>query len=312
MNDKKGSKGLSALISEAISKDGPKHRLLEIPANKLRPIQGQDRKSFDPQKLEELASSFRDRIAEGKLPNVEPLLVKPADEAGMYDIEGGERRWRAAELIDYVGPLLCQVTSGEGSTGLSDEMFLSNFARENLNPIELSNAIGARLDAGVWDRKKAMSLTGLEKGRLARILRLREMPKDVQQVCIDGVRTDPAFLLELAKASVEERQRHISKLRDGSFSAVDATLLKSQNAEKKAGANNEGAAVRKPTKLSLKAAHLRAVARESTSIRKALKGECQARFKHSNLDSVTDGEFVEMFASSLDSWAGSTAPAEDA
>lgn len=298
------SKGLSGLMKEARARDGAKHKLLEIPVNKLRPTPGQDRKEFDQEKLESLGSSFRSRIAEGKLPNIEPLLVTPSDEEGIYNIEGGERRWRASQLIGYTGSLLCQVTTVESTNGLSDEMFLSNFAREDLNPIELSNAIGQRIDAGLWDRKKAMELTGYDKGRMARILKLREMPEDVQQLCIDGIRTDAVFLLDLSKLEASERQGHIEKLRDGSFTSVDSTLMKSQVAEQRAtAAKKPEAKTRKPTKLSLKAAHLRAVVKQSTPIRKALKAECQARYKHSNLDGVTDGDFVEMFAASLDSWA---------
>jgi len=299
-----GSKGLESLLKTAKEKSGAVAKLQEIPVALLFPIENQDRKHFDPAKLEELASSMRERIAQGKLPNVEPLSVYQENDS-RYLIEGGERRWRAAKLLNYDGPMLCLVSYSTDENELSDIMFLSNFGREDLNPIDLSNALGDRIDSGNWDRQKAMAMTGLSKSSLSKILRLRELPLDVQQLCIDGVRTDREFLIDLARLPDEGRQEYIQKIRDGSFNSQDQEILKNKLSEVPTASGNKkaaGSGTRKPTKLSLKAAQLRQIAGNSTPIRKAIKAQCKSRFKHANLSLVTDGEFVDMFAASISDW----------
>lgn len=300
-----GSKGLTSLLSEAKEKSGTVGVLKEIPVRFLFPIENQDRKHFDPQALEVLAASFKQRLSENKLPNVEPLNVCRESEH-RYLIEGGERRWRAAKLINYDGPLLCQVSYSSDKNELSDVMFLSNFGREDLNAIDLSNALGDRIDSGMWDRQKAMSMTGLNKSTLSKILRLRELPEDVQKLCIDGIRSDKDFLIELGRLPDQVRQQYIHKLIDGSFSPEDLAQMKKDvvqaptaSGQKKA----EAAISRKPTKLSLKAGALRIIAEQSSQIRKAMKAKCQSGHKHSNLDSLNDGEFVEIFADAMITWA---------
>lgn len=304
-----GSKGLNSLLSEAKEKSGTVGILKEIPVRFLFPIENQDRKHYDPDALEVLAASFKQRISENKLPNVEALNVyRESDER--YLIEGGERRWRAAKLINYDGPLLCQVSYSTDKNELSDIMFLSNFGREDLNAIDLSNALGDRIDCGMWDRQKAMSMTGMNKSTLSKILRLRELPEDVQKLCIDGVRSDKDFLIELGRLADQQRQEYVRKLNDGSFTPDDHAKMKKDLVQAPTASGQkktEPATSRKPTKLSLKAAALRIIVEHSSQIRKAMKAECQAGHKHSALDSLTDGEFVEIFAASMASWV----PASD-
>lgn len=305
------SKGLKEMLQTAKSPASAGAALLKIPVGELHPIETQDRKTFDPQKLDELAASFSERIQKGKIPNIEPLQVHQAAD-GRYMIEGGERRWRAAKQLGYTGPLLCVVNDGEDKNELSDVMFLSNYAREDLNLVELSHAVGQRIDDGTWDRNKAMSMLGYGKSALSKILAIRTLPDDVQQLCLDGVRTDKDFLIDLGRLPEEPRLEVIEKLRAGTFDHADAQDLKNQVKEVNASKAKKGEkAPRKATKLSLRATQLRVIVAECTAVRKAMKPYCQAEHKHANLDSISDGDFVEYFSQAIQQLGNDTAGDQD-
>ena len=81
-------KGLSALLGEDFSADfsTPSSTL---PVSQIESCQSQPRKSFDREKLEELADSIRQHGL------IQPLTVRKLS-SGYYQIIAGERRWRAA------------------------------------------------------------------------------------------------------------------------------------------------------------------------------------------------------------------------
>ena len=83
-------KGLSALLGEDFSADfsTPSSTL---PLSQIESCQNQPRKSFDQEKLEELAESIRQHGV------IQPLTVRKLA-SGYYQIIAGERRWRAARL----------------------------------------------------------------------------------------------------------------------------------------------------------------------------------------------------------------------
>ena len=64
-----------------------------LPLDKVRPAEGQPRKTFYQESLEELAASIRERGV------LEPIVVRPHPTMpGHYEIIMGERRWRASRI----------------------------------------------------------------------------------------------------------------------------------------------------------------------------------------------------------------------
>src|SRR5690606_30312628 len=91
-------RGLDALLSAANANTQPTGQaadseLVQLATNKIQPGQYQPRRDMDQQALEELASSIR---AQGIM---QPIVVRPVGE-GKYEIIAGERRWRAAKLLE--------------------------------------------------------------------------------------------------------------------------------------------------------------------------------------------------------------------
>ena len=90
-------RGLSALLEEAQAATSQEARraagVQELPIELVRRNADQPRRQFEPEALQELAGSIRERGV------IQPILVRPLPEApGEYQIVTGERRWRASQL----------------------------------------------------------------------------------------------------------------------------------------------------------------------------------------------------------------------
>ncbi len=264
-----------------------------IPVSKLIAFDGQDRSVITAESLDQLKPSFRHRISQGLAPNIEPLHVTPTSD-DRYVIHAGERRWLAAVEIGYDGPLLCLVHSLDPDQK-SDVMLLSNFSREELNLIDLSNAIGTRIDAGLWDRKKAMELLGLDKTALSRLLAVRDLPPPVQALARDNLRKDSKFLIRLSKIPEPTLSHLVDKIRSGDFDVADLQEAELLHPENDAVSDSRGPSRRLSTKLSMNSSALRLVVAESPNMRRLFKQHIRERHGHSRLHELSNGEFLIIF-----------------
>ncbi|MCX7951217.1 MAG: ParB/RepB/Spo0J family partition protein [Clostridiales bacterium] len=118
-------KGLGALIpdkEEVQVNEGIK----EVDINEISPNEEQPRKSFDLEKIEQLAQSIKEHGI------IQPILVKREGE--YYRIIAGERRWRAARLAGLKKvPIIEKELSDKETMEIS---LIENIQREDLNPIE--------------------------------------------------------------------------------------------------------------------------------------------------------------------------------
>src|SRR6185369_7618588 len=92
-------RGLAALIPTAPAKvaggapavAATRDGLRTVPIEEVHPARHQPRKTFDDQRLGELAESIR---VQGI---IQPLVVRSREGGGGYELIAGERRWRAAQ-----------------------------------------------------------------------------------------------------------------------------------------------------------------------------------------------------------------------
>src|SRR3712207_5397330 len=88
-------RGLSALLGDMpeLPPAGSAEAVRSLPVEMLEPGPFQPRGPIDPVPLQELADSIREHGV------LQPILVRPKPgRDGHYEIIGGERRWRAAQL----------------------------------------------------------------------------------------------------------------------------------------------------------------------------------------------------------------------
>jgi ParB family chromosome partitioning protein len=173
---------------------------LNIPVDAIQPNPLQPRRVFQDNRLEELAQSIR---ANGI---IQPLVVRLVD--GHYQLVAGERRWRAAKLA---GVAIVPVVVREiPEDRLLEITLIENIQREDLNPMETASAF-ARLSAETnLNAEQIGNRTGKDRSTVINLMRLLQLPPDIQQLISEGKLTagHGRCLLSLPKA---ELQREVSE-----------------------------------------------------------------------------------------------------
>jgi len=116
--------GISALMGD--DRDDEESQQ-QVPLSSIRLPDQQPRRYFDPQKLEQLATSIKQHGI------LEPLLVRPLRK-GEYELVAGERRYRAAQEIGMeTVPIVVKKLNDDEALQLA---LIENLQREDLNPYE--------------------------------------------------------------------------------------------------------------------------------------------------------------------------------
>lgn len=150
--------------------------LVLIDPRVVKPNPKQPRHFFDEDALEELAESIkRDGVQE-------PVIVRMKD--GGYELVSGERRVRASVLagLEKV-PAVCRDVSDEDMLKLG---LIENIQREDLNPIETARAYKALGMHFGWTQEQLAEQVGKKRATVTNMLRLLNLPDDVQQLVIEG------------------------------------------------------------------------------------------------------------------------------
>jgi ParB family chromosome partitioning protein len=145
----------------------------EVLLSEITTNEGQPRKSFYQNSLEELAQSIIERGV------LEPIVVRTLAtpiNGVKYQIVMGERRYRAAKIAGLKTiPALIKTMSDEDAQA---DALLENFQREDLNAIEKAKAIQGLLTFMSWE--KVGKTLGVSETTLRRSLELLELPGFVQ------------------------------------------------------------------------------------------------------------------------------------
>ena len=119
-------RGLDALLDEIDAPEQVQDGKFEVDLYDIDTNPDQPRKTFDPEKLAELAQSIKRHGV------VQPILVKK--NGARYTIVAGERRYRAARQAGLMTvPVVLTDIEADAVMEIS---LVENIQRENLNPIE--------------------------------------------------------------------------------------------------------------------------------------------------------------------------------
>ncbi len=175
---KKGQKGLGKGLDALIGSSGSaqQDRVNEISIYLIDNNASQPRKSFDDEKLSELAESIKNYGV------VQPIVVK--ENSGRYVIVAGERRFRAARLAGLTKvPVIIRDFDEKEVLEVS---LIENIQRENLNPIEEALAIKNLIDNYDITQEEAAERLSKSRPAVANSLRLLNLPEKVQDYVKDG------------------------------------------------------------------------------------------------------------------------------
>ncbi len=150
--------------------------LLLIDPRTVRPNPKQPRHFFNEDALRELAESIkRDGVQE-------PVIVRKKD--GVFELVSGERRVRASVLAGLEKiPAVCREVSDEDMLKLG---LIENIQREDLNPIETARAYRALALHFGWTQEQLAEQVGKKRATVTNMLRLLNLPDEVQQMVVEG------------------------------------------------------------------------------------------------------------------------------
>tara|TARA_B100000945_G_scaffold312655_1_gene307511 strand:+ start:432 stop:1322 length:891 start_codon:yes stop_codon:yes gene_type:complete len=191
MVEKKGKsrglgRGLSSLMgdfnNEPVSSSvNLENQALEklVPVEKIYPNPNQPRKSFQEEKLIELANSIKTKGI------VQPLIVrKKKGTKESFEIVAGERRWRAAQRaqIHELPVIVKEFTDIE----VLEIAIIENVQRADLNPIEEAVGYKNLMDNFDHTQEGLSKEIGKSRSHIANLLRLLNLPTAVQELLISG------------------------------------------------------------------------------------------------------------------------------
>ena len=140
-----------------------------LPLERIRPNPDQPRRYFDPEALNELADSIRER---GLL---QPVIVGRETDDG-YLLLAGERRYRASRLAGLTAiPALIR---DDDPAAIA---LIENLQREDLTPLESALAIAALIDEKGLTHADVASLIHKSRPYVSNTLALTRLPKAIQE-----------------------------------------------------------------------------------------------------------------------------------
>ena len=170
-------KGLGALIPSESETAEVAEKYFTLPLDQISPNPQQPRRAFDDTALTELAASLK---SDGLL---QPLVVRQAGDK--YTLIAGERRFRAARLAG-LSEVPVVVMEKVDDARLLELALVENIHREDLNPIELAEAVSKLMLACSLTQDAVANKLGKSRVAITNTLRLLNLPSSIQLLVRDG------------------------------------------------------------------------------------------------------------------------------
>lgn len=255
---KKGGlgKGLGAIFGENTSPAVEKAQepasaaqdllIKNIAANPYQP-----RCNFDEEKLQELAASIKEFGV------VQPVVVRK--KGRNYELVAGERRLRAATLAGLTK--VPAIVKDYDDAKMMEIALIENIQRHDLNPIEEAQGLRRLMQEFKLTQEQTAEKVGRSRSAVTNILRLLNLPEQVQKQIINGVLTmgqakqllglpKPEQMCEVAEAIIANgwssrmTEEVVRKLKEGKKLKIVRELIEE---EAKNNDNKEKKPKREPT-----------------------------------------------------------------
>lgn len=186
MSDKKENRrglgrGLSALMADVeFPPEASRRTDRFVPIEQIEPNLEQPRRQFGQADLEDLTNSIK---AKGVL---QPLIVRPKPNAkNKFEIVAGERRWRASQAAQlHEVPIIVRDYT---DTEMLEVAIIENIQRADLNSIEEAAGYRQLMARFGHTQEKLAEALGKSRSYIANILRLLNLPSDVQDLVVEGL-----------------------------------------------------------------------------------------------------------------------------
>ncbi|MBF1360870.1 MAG: ParB/RepB/Spo0J family partition protein [Mogibacterium diversum] len=173
----KDSKGETSQTQAASAKiEADEDRVLYIDINDIKPNKDQPRKTFNEEKLKDLANSIKENGV------IQPLIIRKAQNG--YELVAGERRWRAARIAE-IKKVPCIIRNFDEKQNMIVAI-IENMQRENLDPIEEALGLNEMIKRFEFTQEQVSNALGKSRAYIANSLRLLKLPEKIQNMIIEG------------------------------------------------------------------------------------------------------------------------------
>lgn len=255
---KKGGlgKGLGAIFGEntspAVEKaQEPASAAQELLIKNIAANPYQPRCNFDEEKLQELAASIKEFGV------VQPVVVRKKGRS--YELVAGERRLRAAGLAGL--NKVPAIVKDYDDAKMMEIALIENIQRHDLNPIEEAQGLRRLMQEFKLTQEQTAEKVGRSRSAVTNILRLLNLPEQVQKQIINGVLTmgqakqllglpKPEQMCEVAEAIIANgwssrmTEEVVRKLKEGKKLKIVRELIEEEAKNKD---NKEKKPKREPT-----------------------------------------------------------------
>lgn len=174
IKDSKGETYQTEVTSASIEAD--EDRVLYIDINDIKPNKDQPRKTFNEEKLKDLANSIKENGV------IQPLIIRKAQNG--YELVAGERRWRAARIAE-IKKVPCIIRNFDEKQNMIVAI-IENMQRENLDPIEEALGLNEMIKRFEFTQEQVSNALGKSRAYIANSLRLLKLPEKIQNMIIEG------------------------------------------------------------------------------------------------------------------------------
>ena len=165
-------KGIGALLSIV---DEERGSYFSCPIEEIRPNKSQPRKTFSDERLDELASSIREKGI------IQPLVVRKKGDH--FELIAGERRWRASQRAGLREvPVVIQDVSDDTAVELA---LIENIQREDLNAVEEAEAYHSLQERFSLSQEELAKRVGKDRSTVANALRLLKLPAEIKRDIVE-------------------------------------------------------------------------------------------------------------------------------
>ncbi len=171
MATKRLGKGLDALIRPKDQENLPSAGVTNIPISKIKKNPHQPRKNFDSTSLNELSESIKEKGV------ITPITVRLDNDN--YILIAGERRLRASKLAKKKN-IPAYILDVINESDMMEVALVENIQRENLNPIEESEAYAVLQSEFNLSQNQIAKTVGKNRSTITNALRLLQLPSEIK------------------------------------------------------------------------------------------------------------------------------------
>ena len=210
--EKKAKAKAEAKAAEEMDEKG---RILMLKLDLVQPNKEQPRKTFDEEKINELAESIKNYGV------LQPLLVQKND--SFYEIIAGERRWRAAKAAGLKEvPAVLKEYSKQEAMEIS---LIENVQRADLNPIEEALGYKQLIDEFGLTQEEIAVRVAKSRTVITNTMRLLKLDEQIQNMLVQGVITSGHARALLSLEDIQMQLKAAKEILDKKLSVRETERL---------------------------------------------------------------------------------------